>query len=160
MKLAQNVSDIADSVDPQGLGISEENAGKAIQQSARNAQQQAHEAAQAAYQQLPQQFRDATVDLTKIRGDYFQKLKQAEVALANRNPTVAAQIQGALEQGANLGTPSVTQDGTPFRRPEMTVADLLKVRSDAIQDGNSLARAGAPNEVEGIYRGLASDVDD
>jgi hypothetical protein len=86
-------------------------------------------------------------------------LKQAEVSLANRNPAVAAQIQGALEQGANLGTPSLAQDGTPFRRPELTVADLLKVRSDAIQDGNSLARAGAPSEVQGIYRGLASDVD-
>ena len=159
MKLAQNVSGIADEVDPQGLGISEENAGQAIQQSARNAQDEAHTSAQAAYQQLPQQFMDANVDLTKIRGDYFQKLKAAEVSLANRNPTVAAQIQGALEQGANLGTPSVTQDGTPFRRPEMTVADLLKVRSDAIQDGNALSRAGAPNEVEGIYRGLASDVD-
>jgi hypothetical protein len=159
MKLAQNVRGIADTVDPQGLGISEENAGSAIQESVRNAQQQAHDAAQAAYQQLPQQFRDANVDLTKIRADYFQKLKQAEVSLANRNPTVAAQIQGALEQGANLGTPSVTQDGTPFRRPEMTVQDLLKVRSDAIQDGNALARAGAPNEVQGIYRGLASDVD-
>ena len=46
------------------------------------------------------------------------------------------------------------------RRPEMTVADLLKVRSDAIQDGNALARAGAPDEVEGMYRGLASDVDE
>jgi hypothetical protein len=159
LQLGQNVNVIADSVDPLRLGISEENAGTAIQQSARNAQQQAHDAAQAAYQQLPPQFRDATVDLTKTNADYFQKLKQAEVSLANRNPAIAAQIQGALEQGANLGTPSVTQDGTPFRRPEMTVQDLLKVRSDAIQDGNALARAGAPIEVEGIYRGLASDVD-
>ena len=33
-----------------------------------------------------------------------------------------------------------------FKRPEMTVQDLLKVRSDAIQDGNSLARAGTPTK--------------
>lgn len=159
LQLGQNVNAIADTVDPNRLGISEENAGTAIQQSAINAQNAAHASAQAAYQQLPQQFLDAPVDLTKIRGDYFQKLKQAEVSLANRNPTVATQIQGALEQGANLGTPTLAQDGTMFKRPEMTVADLLKVRSDAIQDGNSLARAGAPSEVEGIYRGLSGDVD-
>jgi hypothetical protein len=158
-KLGQNVIGIANTADPQGLGISEEQAGQAIQQSARNAQDAAHTSAQAAYQQLPPQFMQANVDLTQIRGQYFQKLKAAEVALANRSTAVAAQIQGALEQGANLGTPSLAQDGTMFKRPEMTVSDLLKVRSDAIQDGNSLARAGAPNEVEGIYRGLAGDVD-
>jgi hypothetical protein len=159
MKLARNVRGIADAADPAGLGVSEEQAGQSIQQSARNAQDAAHDSAQAAYQQLPQQFLDAPVDLNGVRGKYFQQLKQAEVSLANRNPAVAAQIQGALEQGANLGTPDVTQEGVAFMRPELKVSDLLKVRSDAIQDGNSLARAGAPSEVQGIYRGLASDVD-
>jgi hypothetical protein len=159
MKLAENVKSIADAADPQGLGISEEQAGQSLQQSARNAQDAAHDAASAAYQKLPQQFMDAPVDINGVRGKYFQQLKQAEVSLANRNPAVAAQIRGALEQGANLGTPDVTQEGVPFMRPELKVSDLLKVRSDAIQDGNSLARAGAPNEVQATYRGLASDVD-
>ena len=158
-KLGQNIIGMANTVDPQGLGISEENAGQAIQQSARDAQDATHTSAQAAYQQLPQQFMDANVDLSGVRAKYFQQLKQAEVSLANRNPTVAGQIQGALEQGANLGTPTLAQDGTLFKRPEMTVQDLLKVRSDAIQDGNSLARAGTPDEVQATYRGLASDVD-
>ena len=51
--------------------------------------------AQAAYQQLPQQFMDATVDLSGVRAKYFQQLKQAEVSLANRNPTVAGADPGS-----------------------------------------------------------------
>ena len=117
MKLSRNVRSIADAADPAGLGISEEQAGDALQQSVKQAQDAAHQAATAAYQKLPQQFMDAPVDLNGVRGQYFQKLKQAEVSLANRNPAVASQIRGALEQGANLGTPSVTAKAFPTCAP-------------------------------------------
>ena len=156
---AKNVRAIADRVDPKGLGLSEEQAGETIQQVTQLAKEVANNNASDAYKQLPQEALQEPVDVSQIRSAYFQKLKQAEVSLANRNPEVAAQIRGVLQQGANLGTPDFTENGAPFMRPELKIADLLKVRSDAIQDGGALVRQGAPSEVQGLYRGLASDVD-
>ena len=69
MKLSQNVRGIADAADPAGLGISEEQAGDALQQSVKQAQDDVHQAATAAYQKLPQQFMDAPVDLSGSTGD-------------------------------------------------------------------------------------------
>lgn len=158
-QLAKNVRGIADTADPKGMGLSEEQAGETIQQTAQVAREVAQNNASEAYKQLPQDRMQNPIDISQIRSAYFQKLKQMEVSLANRNPQVADQIRGVLEQGSNLGTPATGTNGQPYVRPELTFKDLMKVRSDAIADGGAMARAGAPSEVQGLYRGLASDVD-
>lgn len=159
MKLAKNVSSLADKVDPYALGISEEQAGETAQLTTKVAQDIARENASYSYKDLPPQLTQQPVDVSPVRAKYFQQLKQAEVSLANRSPAIASQVRGVLEQGANLGTPAEGVNGQPYMRPELNFSDLMKVRSDALQDGDAMARAGAPTEVQGLYRGLAKDVD-
>jgi hypothetical protein len=159
LQLARTVTRLADQLDPQGMGFSEEQAGETLQQAVKVGQNISHENASYAYKDLPPEFGNATVNVSAINSKNFQQLQQATTSLANRNPSVAAQIRDTLTQMSNLGTPSQTASGAPYMAPEMKVSDLLKLRSDAIADGNSLARAGAPSEVQAIYRQLAKDAD-
>lgn len=158
-KFAKNVQDFAQRSDPYGLGISEEDAGRAIQQSIRVGQNISHENASAAYKALPQELLDAKVNVSNINSQYFQAMKNAETSLSNRNPQMAAQIRQVYEQFSNLGTPTETATGAPYKKPEVDFQTLLKMRSDAIQDGDVLAHNGAPNEVQGMYRKVAQQLD-
>jgi len=158
-KLLQNVAGIADRADPHALGETESDMGSTLQQTAKVAQSIAHDNASQAYKGLPEDLQNTPINVSAIRSKYFQILKASQTALANRNPQIAAQIGEFLQRAANLGTPDINAAGAPFQRPELTFSDLAKLRSDAIADGGAMSRAGAPSEVEGLYRQLAGDID-
>lgn len=158
-KFIENLQDFTKRNDPHGLGVSEEDAGRAVQQSIRIAQDISHDNASNSYKQLPQRLMDAPVDVSNINQQYFQAMKNAQTSLANRNPQMAAQIQQVYDQFSNLGTPAQTSTGAPYKKPQVDFQTLLKMRSDALQDGNALAKAGAPDEVQGMYRKISAQLD-
>ncbi len=158
-KFVQNLTDFAKQNDPHGLGVSPEDAGRAIQQTIRTASDISRENASYNYQNLPPDLMKSKVDVSGINSDYFQAMKKAELSLANRNPTMAAQLQAAYDQFSNLGTPAINSSGAPYKKPELPFETLIKLRSDALQDGNALARAGAPDEVQGLFRQAAGKID-
>ena len=128
------VQDFERRLDPWVMGTSAEEAGEHVRQAVETAKDIAHTNASDAYKMLPEDMRGVPVNVQNVRASFLKEMKDLQVSLANRDPEMANRISAALQRGANLGTPSATETGAPFMKPELSWQDAMKVRSDALAD--------------------------